>query len=86
MIDKHIFHFYLSYRINKDLYLKWVEGINLRHAKEKIMFKFPEATDLMDWTNEPKEELDRYLQKIKDQHHDEVRITIQEVDNPDNNE
>jgi len=65
MIDKQLFKFYISYRLNGEVCLEWVEGINLRHAREKIQFQYPEATDLMDWTNETKEELEHYIQKIK---------------------
>lgn len=63
MLDRQLHKFHISYRLNGDVHLEWVEGINLRHAKEKIELKFGEATDLMDWTNEKKEDLETYLAK-----------------------
>ena len=65
MLDKNLYKFYLSYRLNGKIHLEWIEGINLRHAKDKILFKVPDASDLMDWTNERKEDLDAYLHKIR---------------------
>jgi len=67
MLDKNLYNFYLSYRLNGVINLEWIEGINLRHAKDKILFKNPEATDLMDWTNERKEDLDAYIKKVNPQ-------------------
>ncbi len=63
MLDRQLHKFHISYRLNGDVHLEWVEGINLRHAKEKIELKFGEATDLMDWTHENKEDLETYLAK-----------------------
>ncbi len=65
MLDKNLYKFYLSYRVNGKIHIEWVEGINLRHAKDKVLLNVPEASDLMDWTNEKKEDLDKYLEKIK---------------------
>ncbi len=65
MLDRQLYKFYISYRINGDVHLEWIEGINLRHAKEKIEMKHGEASDLMDWTNEKEEDLRSYLAKIK---------------------
>ena len=53
--------FYLSFKVNGQVHLSWIEALNLRHAKEKILFGNEEATDIRDWTNERKEELDHYL-------------------------
>ena len=64
MLDKNLYKFYLSFRIDGGVRLEWVEGINLRHAKDKVHFNYPDATDLMDWTNEKKEDLEVYLQKM----------------------
>ncbi len=64
MLDKNLYKFYLSYRLNGEVLVEWVEGINLRHAKDKVLFQYPDATDLMDWTNEKKEDLERYLDKM----------------------
>lgn len=64
MLDKSLYQFYLSYRIDGEVHLEWVEGINLRHAKDKVMFNNPDASDLMDWTNEQKEDLELYLKKM----------------------
>ena len=65
MLDRNLYKFHLSYRLNGKIHLEWVEGINLRHAKDKILFNVSDASDLMDWTNERKEDLDQYLHKIK---------------------
>lgn len=65
MLDKNLYQFYISYRIDGEVHLAWMEGINLRHAKDKVLFNNPEATDLMDWTNERKEDLEHYLRKMK---------------------
>lgn len=63
MLDRELYKFYISYRLNGEVHLEWVEGINLRHAKEKIEMKYGDASDLMDWTNEKKEDLEAYLKK-----------------------
>ena len=58
-------NFYLSFKINGTIQMTWIEALNLRHAKEKILFTNDEATDIRDWTNERKEELENYLSKNK---------------------
>ena len=65
MLDRQLFKFYISYRLNGEVHLEWIEGINLRHAKEKIEMKKGEASDLMDWTHEKEEDLNIYLSKIE---------------------
>ena len=55
--------FYLSYKINGKIHLSWIEALNLRHAKEKILFNDEDATDIRDWTNERKQDLDDYVEK-----------------------
>ena len=65
MLDRQLHKFYISYRINGEVHLSWVEGINLRHAKEKIEMMDENASDLMDWTNEKEEDLKAYLAKIE---------------------
>jgi hypothetical protein len=65
MLDRQLHKFYISYRIDGEVHLEWVEGINLRHAKEKIEMLHPEASDLMDWTNEKERDLKAYLTKIE---------------------
>ncbi len=65
MLDRQLHKFKISYKLNGDVSLEWVEGINLRHAKEKIELKHEDATDLMDWTNEKEEDLRIYLEKIE---------------------
>jgi hypothetical protein len=57
--------FYLSYKVNGKIYLAWIEALNLRHAKEKILLGLMEATDIRDWTNERKEDLEEWLGKHK---------------------
>lgn len=65
MLDRQLHKFYISYKLKGKVHLEWVEGINLRHAKDKIEMKSGEGTDLMDWTNEKKEDLEAYLTKTK---------------------
>lgn len=65
MLDRQLHKFYISYRLDGELHLEWIEGINLRHAKERIEMRHTEASDLMDWTNENKEDLKKYLIKIE---------------------
>ena len=65
MLDRQLHKFYISYRLDGEVHLEWVEGINLRHAKERIEMRHAEASDLMDWTNEKEEDLRVYLQKIE---------------------
>lgn len=43
----------------------WVEGINLRHAKERLLMQHQDATDVMDWTHENPEDLEKYLEKVR---------------------
>ena len=85
MLDRELHKFYISYKINGKVHLEWVEGINLRHAKERIEMMHEDATDLMDWTNEKKEDLAKYLTKAEAQlnkqlHPDEAP---RQADNPD---
>ena len=65
MLDRQLHKFYISYRLNGEVHLEWIEGINLRHAKEKIEMLHEDASDLMDWTNEKEEDLQVYLSKIE---------------------
>jgi len=65
MLDRQLHKFYISYRLNGEVHLEWIEGINLRHAKEKIEMMHEDASDLMDWTNEKEEDLQAYLSKIE---------------------
>ena len=81
MLDKQLFKFYLSYKLEGEIYLEWVEGINLRHAKDKVQFRHPEASDLMDWTNEKKEDLDKYLAKVKESH-SQTTIHVDQKNSP----
>lgn len=64
MLDRQLHKFYISYKINVDVHLEWVEGINLRHAKERIEMMHEEATDLMDWTHESEADLKAYLHRV----------------------
>ena len=63
MPSRQLFNFRLTYKVNGEIFLESIEGINLRHAKEKITFKYPEATDLMDWTNEKEDDISAYIKK-----------------------
>ena len=64
MLDRQLHKFYISYKLNGEVHLEWIEGINLRHAKDKIELRHTDASDLMDWTNEKEEDLQAYLGKI----------------------
>jgi Spy/CpxP family protein refolding chaperone len=78
MLDRQLHKFYISYKLDGNIHLEWVEGINLRHAKERIEMKHEDATDLMDWTNESKDDIDAYMKKAEDkqrQKDQEVRQT-----------
>ena len=66
MLDRHLHKFYISYKINGTIHVEWIEGINLRHAKERIEMMHEDATDLMDWTNEKEEDLKSYLAKAEE--------------------
>ena len=46
MSTNHIHRFRISYKLNGTIHLNWIEGINLRHAKEKFELNHPDATDL----------------------------------------
>lgn len=63
MLDRQLHKFYISHRLNGKIQLEWIEGINLRHAKEKVEMNYGEVSDLMDWTNEKEEDLQAYLAK-----------------------
>jgi len=65
MSANQLHKFRISYKLNGAIHLNWVEGINLRHAKEKIEFNNPEATDLMDWTYEKDAEMKHFMRKSK---------------------
>lgn len=65
MLDRHLFKFNLSYSLNGEIQLEWIEGINLRHAKDKVAMKHEDASDLMDWTNEKEEDLNAFLEKSR---------------------
>ncbi|CAN5474425.1 hypothetical protein BH23BAC1_BH23BAC1_20850 [soil metagenome] len=55
--------FFLSYKIDGVLNTGLFSGISLRDAKDKLMFKYSEATDIMDWTYEKSEDLDNYISR-----------------------
>ncbi len=58
-----IHRFYLSYKLNGEVNTGWFEGVHIRFAKDQLLFKFPDATDIMDWTYEKSEDLKDYLKK-----------------------
>jgi hypothetical protein len=66
MLDRKLHRFYLSYKVGGNIEAEWIEGINLRHAKDKLQGKFPEATDIMDWTYEKPEAFEKYRNKLTD--------------------
>ena len=57
----HSFH--LSYKLSGKVQTITIEAINLRHAKEKIIFENEDVTDIRDWTYEKKVDLKKYLLK-----------------------
>jgi hypothetical protein len=63
MLDRKLHKFYLSYKLNGKIDTLWIDGINLRHAKDKLLMKYPESTDIMDWTYENPEDLEKYKAK-----------------------
>lgn len=81
MLDRQLHKFYISYKLNGDVHLEWVEGINLRHAKERIEMRHEEATDLMDWTNENKADLEKYLQRVEERQKEKEAIKRSEQGN-----
>jgi hypothetical protein len=65
MCSIEIHKFFLSYKIDGEVHTGWFPGINLRYAKDKLLFQYSEATDIMDWTHENSEDLRKYLNKQK---------------------
>ena len=63
MTVNKLHRFHLSYKLSGEVQLVWIEALNLRHAKEKILFSLEEVTDIRDWTLESKGDLDKYLKK-----------------------
>jgi len=66
-IEMH--EFFLSFKVDGVLQTGLFSGISLRHAKDKLLFKHSEATDIMDWTNESAEELDKYIIRQNEKMH-----------------
>jgi hypothetical protein len=66
MLDRKLHRFYLSYMSNGNIEADWFEGINLRHAKEKLQMKYPDSTDIIDWTFEKPEAFEKYRAKFDD--------------------
>ncbi|MDQ3395749.1 MAG: hypothetical protein M3512_16805 [Bacteroidota bacterium] len=60
-IEMH--EFFLSFKVDGALQTGLFSGISLRHAKDKLLFKHAEATDIMDWTMESAEELENYINR-----------------------
>ncbi len=72
-IEMH--EFFLSYKVDGILQTGLFTGISLRHAKDKLMFKHSEATDIMDWTFESAQELDNYIIRQNEKMHNlELRL------------
>ena len=57
--------FLLSFKLSGKVQVHTIEALNLRHAKEKVLFSYDEATDIRDWTHEQKKELQKYILKNK---------------------
>ena len=81
MLDRQLHKFYISYKLNGEVHLDWIEGINLRHAKERIEMKHEDATDLMDWTNESKEDLEAYMKKMEEKRKLKEELKKENLDN-----
>ncbi len=77
MLERQLHKFYISFKLDGRIQLEWVEGINLRHAKERIEMKHEDATDLMDWTNESKEDFDAYMKKAEDKQRQKDEVARQ---------
>ena len=55
--------FRLSFKLSGKVQTVAIEAINLRHAKEKVLFEHEDVTDIRDWTYEKKNDLKKYLLK-----------------------
>ena len=55
--------FLLSFKLNGEVQTIVIEAINLRHAKEKILFSHDNVTDIRDWSDEKSGELLKYISK-----------------------
>ncbi|WP_053404202.1 hypothetical protein [Persicobacter sp. CCB-QB2] len=64
MHHRRLHKFYLSFKVEREVRTVWVEGLNLRHAKDRLAMTEPEAIDIIDWTSESPEKLENYLSKI----------------------
>jgi hypothetical protein len=53
--------FLLSFKLNGEVQTIVVEAINLRHAKEKIIFSNENVSDIRDWSDEKSGELVKYI-------------------------
>ncbi|BDC99603.1 hypothetical protein [Persicobacter psychrovividus] len=65
MEHRRLYKFYLSYKVDREVHTIWVEGLNLRHAKDKLSMIEPEAIDVIDWTSESEEKLATYIDKVQ---------------------
>ncbi|MGK7397654.1 MAG: hypothetical protein ACNS62_23980 [Candidatus Cyclobacteriaceae bacterium M3_2C_046] len=61
MANYRTFNFCLSFRLGTEVHLEYIEGINLSQAKDKLLLNCPEATDIINWTQENKESINNYL-------------------------
>jgi elongation factor P--beta-lysine ligase len=55
--------FFLTFRVGNELVNGFFSGINLRHAKEKLLHQYMDASDIMDWTHERVDDLYKYVKK-----------------------
>ncbi|MEB3323388.1 MAG: hypothetical protein VKI81_11245 [Synechococcaceae cyanobacterium] len=55
--------FLLSFKLNGEVQTIVIEAINLRHAKEKILFSYDNVSDIRDWSDEKSGELIKYISK-----------------------
>lgn len=60
--------FYLTFKIEGIIHTGLFSGISLRHAKDKLMFQYSEATDIMDWTCENPSQLEEYISRQNAKH------------------
>ena len=79
MIDKKLHNFYLSFKVIGQLHVEWVNGLTLRHAKERLLMQYGDATDVMDWTHESAHDFQQYIDKMKlSTEIKDVKVTLRE--------
>jgi hypothetical protein len=65
MEEVNEYRFFLSFKVGHKVLNGFFTGINLRHAKEKLLFQYIDASDIRDWTNESIDDFHQYMNKVK---------------------